>query len=193
MRTIHVMVGASGSGKSTFVGNNVKQGDSIVESYFIRETNGLGYSKEDNKTVFSHAENDVESYIVNGDEGNLWFDATNLDRNQRRIKFNKWTDMAWDTGLPVIIEIHFMFASIYTLLHHNELREDSVTVQYLWNNWLPDIPRVGVDCHSFTFEGADDMISEVGLLKILMNYTENNPYHSESLNSHITDVALGCI
>ena len=145
MKTIKMMVGVSGSGKSTYCkgqSETVFSTDEIRIELFGPDL-GKAQSPENNELVYATLHSRILSY-----EGDAIYDATNLEI-QRRADFKK----KFDGHLHIVCVIEPIIVPLATNLRRNSYRKVPLNVvQNMYANM--DVPVVGVDCDSYEVVGS---------------------------------------
>lgn len=204
MRTVHIMVGIPGSGKTTLAIERFGlYGDSrYLSSDVIREE----LETNDNAEVFQRMNHELMFELKSGNSRDIYYDATNVSRRRRRglyINIKAWSR---DTEINII----FVSVPLKTAIENNKNRSGKAKVPedvILRMHRQLQVPRIGVDCDRFevvglpifedSFYGKSENIESVG---DIMNYvtgewkseisltdTEHDcpPWHLEDVFTHI--------
>lgn len=92
MKTLYIPVGLPGSGKSTFVKNNLADNAYVISTDGIRgELYGDEAAQGNPKQVFMIAYNRLNTFLHDNTEKNVVFDATNLTKQARQRILSKLT------------------------------------------------------------------------------------------------------
>lgn len=154
MRTIKMMVGVSGSGKSTYCKaqrEKVFSTDEIRVEMFGPDL-GKAQSPENNELVYAALHSRILSY-----DGDAIYDATNLEMS-RRAEFRK----KFDGHLHIVCVLEPILVPLATNLRRNSHRRVPLNVvQSMYVNM--DIPVVGVDCDSYEVVGSPFFNREVSI------------------------------
>ena len=120
MVTLNIMVGAPGSGKSTYIATNAGGEDVIVSRDAIRfamlEDGDSYFSKE--KAVFREYCEQINAAGADGIERTVWADATHLSPQSRKKLLNKLDLNLFDKINFVMLE-----TDLKTCLKRNEQRQ----------------------------------------------------------------------
>ena len=140
------MVGAPGTGKSTWINNNWDSSSKLLASDDIRmELFGeLRQGIEPSKEVFYAMHSRLINAVCNGKEETIYYDATNLSRKRRRGIYS----VVKSKNPDVVVHTVYMSMPLEEVLKRNSLRagdkrvpEDVVTRMYKHQQ----VPRIGVD------------------------------------------------
>lgn len=188
---LHILIGAPGSGKSTWAGNQ-SENSLVFSSDEYRDILEPHYpdldSKELNKVVFDTLHKDLFGDIeIYGDSYEYIYDATNLNRRRRRFLYKEMKRKFKD----IEIVAHVFFKSLQQLYDINKVRPErtlpeDVIEKYYFNI---QIPRLEVDCDSIEGHGEQFGKSEAfGLeIKSITDGTLQHdcpPHHMESVREH---------
>ncbi|WP_018754285.1 AAA family ATPase [Paenibacillus terrigena] len=201
MSTIHMLVGIPGSGKSHYAKECCKREravlvatDAIREKLFGSETR-----QKDTYRVFNEAFAEIEQALASG--RNVVFDATNVGRD-RRVQFLK-------RFRDVSVECHVCITP-YEMARERVIArkrsiEDKVLEKYCKNFEFP-VRAEGFDSLHIVHTPADVRLTRAELelllarkpghdelfaylrespyFNVMLDYDQENPYHSKTLSEH---------
>lgn len=182
MTQVNILVGAAGSGKSTFIRDNIKANDIHLSSDNIRKELYGDLYQNDPKKIFNIMSERLFN-AIDQNVNNIWYDATNISRKNRRTLYNSIKQYKNSVNVCIIC----IFASLPTILKQNNFRTglakvpENVIKRMYFNL---EVPRLTVDCDKIVVISNSKNI----LLEDLeYNYDDNHysPYHHESITQHI--------
>lgn len=172
-----VMVGVAGSGKSSWVREQIRNSEeggmgncSTTSHKHLSSDNirmeifgGLVQGRENNTKVFEVMRERLVGYAKNpGEVEVVYYDATNLSRRKRRAL------MTTIKGANSKVEVHIAYfvKPLETILKQNKERfneqevvPESIVIKMYSNQ---QVPRVGVDCDTFEVIGSAIVVPEIG-------------------------------
>ena len=141
-RKLYILIGAPGSGKSTWA--KAQPNTVVLSSDDIRiEKFGTLDCQDKNKEVFQLLHNRLEYYTEYSDL-NIIYDATNISQRRRKTIFEKYK-----SDLEVIAVVFNL--TIDELLKNNNKREGlAVVPEHVIRRMIKDMqwPTVDIDCNS---------------------------------------------
>lgn len=182
MTQVNILVGVAGSGKSTFISNNIKTNDVHLSSDNIRKELYGDLYQNDPKKVFDLMKERLFN-AIDQNVTNIWYDATNISRKNRRTLYNSIKQYKNSVNVRIIC----IFASLPTILKQNNLRRglakvpENVIKRMYFNL---EVPRLTVDCDEIVVINNSKNI----LLEDLEYHYDDNhysPYHHETITQHI--------
>ncbi len=192
-----MMIGLSGSGKSTYATQLAKEEDAIIlSSDSIREElyNDVNDQRH-NQHVFQVLNNRVEQFLSAGT--NVIYDATNLNSKRRsRFLSNLTKHNILCTRIAEIV-----ITSIPKCVFNDASRERSVGHRVILKQlrqFQPPYYTEGWDLINITNPFNEELVSEMLSLKMAVQIMEqDNPYHSFTVGRHNSNVqarieAEGC-
>ena len=187
MKTLYILVGIPGSGKSTWAKKNVNDNTVIISSDEIRkELFGFEDQTHQDK-VFSTMHKRVKDYAMKG--YSIIYDATNISR-KRRVALAQEMRKHFDKIIPVVF-----VCPIKELLNRNitrqerHLPEDKLR-QMIKTIEIPTIYEYKYDDIKYIYTGVEEVYDFT--LEDLMDYDQHNKHHSEPLGRHIERVSNAC-
>ena len=186
MRKIHILSGPAGVGKSTFINDNKNINDIIISSDVIQtELHGELAPLGNKGDVFEEMFSRLKMAIKSNSDADIYYDATNLGRKRRMNIYNHIK--SWDTKGQYEVVIDVLHKPYDQIIEQNSQRQGREFVpesKILEMYRSLQIPRIGLDCDSFTINAPD--ISEYRAeINHRINEPHNSPYHDESLREHI--------
>lgn len=186
MSKIHILSGPAGVGKSTFIKNNKHENDIIISSDAVqRELHGELSPNGNGSDVFAEMYNRLETAIKSDSDADIYWDATNLGRKRRLNLYNHIK--SWDTKNNYEVVIDVLHKPYDQIIQQNNQRHGLERVpesKILEMYRSLQIPRIGLDCDSFTINAPD--ISEYQAeINHRIDEAHNSPYHDETLREHI--------
>ena len=158
-RKLYILIGAPGSGKSTWA--KAQHNAVVLSSDDIRlEQFGTLDCQDKNKEVFQLLHNRLEYYTQYTDS-NIIYDATNISQNRRKTIFEKHK-----SNFEVVVVMFDL--SIEKLLENNNKREGlAVVPEHVIRRMVKDMqwPTIGVDCNSIV-----DVYNGVRTVKLIKEY-----------------------
>lgn len=201
MKKIEVLIGISGSGKSTYANELKEQGCHILSSDDIREEMFGGLhkqSKEDHGKVFEELYKRVQKLQNENDSYWIVIDATNLNLKRRTHLYNNLFSK------DALIVNNVFFVGPYEAMARidNRNRGDMEDVFSVVSKQFKNLqmPIAGVDCDAVKLSGQkmfqlDSDIKSFSELSMadregvfsrsLYNDGHDTPYHLESIPEHI--------
>lgn len=204
MRKINVLIGVVGSGKSTWVSNNIDKIDKVFASDEYRE-NIFGtlkkQTKQDHNIVFSQLYHDVDQYVATHDTFNIVLDATNLSRKKRSHFYR--TMKRHDVTVNAIVftrPLHYLKDINEKRSSYKKVPDDVIDSMY--ENMT--IPFIHVDCDTVDMVGEPlfyeidfkhdyvdlDTVKHHAMPALhdeidKLYQSHNSHYHKESIDEHI--------
>lgn len=199
------MVGAPGTGKSTWIKNNGEKNSKLLSSDNIRmELFGeLKQGGDASKEVFYTLHSRLINGICNGKEETIYYDATNLSRKRRRGIYSVIKAKKPDA----VVHTVYMSMPLDKVLERNNKRTgekrvpDAVVIRMYKNQ---QVPRIGVDTdtvevvgepithdtmntHYTDVEGFMEYVTPVWKDELSKVFTPHDclPWHVESVDEHI--------
>lgn len=182
MTQVNILVGVAGSGKSTFIRDNIKANDIHLSSDNIRKELYGDLYQNDPKKVFNIMSERLFN-AIDQNVNNIWYDATNISRKNRRTLYNSIKQYKNSVNVRIIC----IFTSLPTILKQNNLRTglakvpENVIKRMYFNL---EVPRLTVD--------SDEIVVINNSKNILLEdleyqYDDNHysPYHHETITQHI--------
>lgn len=153
---VYVLVGAPGSGKSTYTKELLKKhsGNAVILSsdYFRVKMFGsrkVGNEAHNSTRVFEEMHRNLKNLLGWNQYEAVIYDATNLSRNRRRALYNNVK--TWSKG-DAEIEIIYFSMPLSRLIKNNSKRsiEEFVPEHLIKQMYInQQVPRTGSDCDSF--------------------------------------------
>ena len=186
MRKIHILSGPAGVGKSTFINNNKNNTDIVISSDAIqKELHGELSPTGNGSDVFEEMFKRLKTAIQSDSDADVYYDATNLGRKRRMNLYNHIK--SWDTKEQYEVVIDVLHKPYDQIIEQNNQRQglEHVPESKILEMYRSlQIPRIGLDCDSFTINAPD--ISEYQAeINHRINEPHNSPYHDETLFEHI--------
>lgn len=191
MSELIVLVGLSGSGKSTFACNlSEKNGYLVVSSDQYREVEyGDEKIQGDNQKLFSKIHDDIFKHLSSG--RSVIFDATNLNYKHRIQLLQKMKKTGCSTKAIV------MATPFEDCVYCNKGRKRKVEMYVISNQrktfTFPSTGE-GFDKIEIVFGGEDKEYLAYSLdlmYENMMGFEQDNPHHKKDLFGHTRDVVLG--
>lgn len=186
-KTVYIMVGPAGTGKSTWVNEHKKGKDIVISKDTIREqvagTLEDFYTYKDEKGYKAKVNKIYQKQIseVYAQDCDVYIDNLNV---RRRIRIEMYKQFVAHGFKVVIVWMHRPFKVCF---EQNNKRFGAKRVGYkAFKNIYTDIdvPKLGVDC--------DEVIYECGVftdyqeeINEHINESHDSPYHAESISEHI--------
>lgn len=182
MKPVMIMlIGLPGSGKSSFAKSKEKEGYTVFSSDSIRaELYGDASVQDDPQRVFSILHSRIKEALLLGK--NVIYDATNIS-SKRRMAFLQELKK-----IPCNKIAYWIWASYETCLARNEERNIKVpeaAIKRMYKRFDPPAWWEGWDDIAFLLTEKDSQTSVDYMLASLMNFSQDNPYHSLSLGEHL--------
>ena len=186
MKTLHILVGAQGSGKSKWSYRQLLEDDSIVwlESDVIRKElfNDLkSQDKQSHEKVFKAMNKRLKQSMSDG-KHTIIYDATNTSRKRRSALYSMAKKFGYDVEIDLFLKTyHDLVASQATRDEDKFVKANVIKRTYM--SIQP--PKIGYDCDRYVLKQAmnnDNMYLEIS--KNIMSSHES-PYHKETIFEHI--------
>jgi len=181
--TLHILVGVSGSGKSTFALKNKEDGDVYISSDLIRkELTGSEEDQSVNAKVFALLHKRAKEALKSGKT--VWADATHLSRRERRTLINAVGPSAH------LICADIIACSLDECIRNDSERERSVGKDVILKQaGRFDMPfhDEGIDLICIHHTGQTIAYTEEVEQKILERmdgFDQSSIWHSEDLKEH---------
>ena len=191
MTRVHVMVGVAGSGKSTYVEQQMEDDKRSIRlsSDYIREA--MPEIRDDNSEVFRVMNSALKTHIKDGYFKDIYYDATNTSRKRRRALYRNIK--SWDKDVDVAIV--FFSVPYFEAVKKNNLREGKERVPehvILRMHRQLQVPRVGVDCDEIIVKGIPifEEVSEVVENPTKVEDIFNNMNHSNKSRHWVAELWL---
>lgn len=191
MTRVYVMVGVAGSGKSTYVKEEIEGNNKAIRlsSDYIREA--IPEIKDDNSEVFRVMNNALKMHIKDGYFKDIYYDATNITRKRRRALYRNIK--SWNKEAEVIIV--FFSVPYFEVLKRNNKRKkeervpENVTLRM---HRQLQVPRAGVDCDEIIVKGIPifEEVSEVVEAPTRVENIFNNMNHSNKSRHWVAELGL---
>lgn len=183
-KTLYMMIGVMGSGKSTWVKEHQKQTGGVIlssDDLRIQEFGALeaGNTPQANKWVFSEIEKKLGDFYES-DKTAAYFDATNLSRKRRIPHYTRSVKRGVKVVAVVILK---PFDTLIQVNKNRELNKQGTeeVIERQYTNFI--VPRIGVDCDEMIVYGKfSDFEDEINRH---MHLPHDNPFHKETLQEHI--------
>ena len=186
MKTLHILVGAQGSGKSKWAHQQFMKDYSIIwlDSDYIRKElfNDLkSQDKKSHEKVFKVMNKRLKQAMSDG-EHTIIYDATNTSRKRRSALYILAKKFGYDVEIDLFLKTyHDLVASQATrdadkFVKANVIKRTYMSIQS---------PKIGYDCDRYVLKQAmnnDNMYLEIS--KNIMSNHES-PYHKETIFEHI--------
>lgn len=202
MTNVYITVGVAGSGKSTYVKEQIKNDRRAIRlsSDYIREA--IPEIEDDNAEVFRVMNEALRMHINDKYFDDIYYDATNLSRKRRRALYSNIK--SWDENAEV--SIIFFSVPYHIAVERNNKRDRNVPESVILRMYRQmQVPRMGVDCDTFKVVGIPMFsiwsrdIEEPNRVEDVFNYmnrewvpeisltdTEHDtPWHLEDIFTHI--------
>lgn len=193
MKTLFVMVGVPGSGKSTWIKNNKKENEIVISTDELRIElfNSLeeGNKKENQERLFNEVFSRLKEFCLDNTQNNCYYDATNLNR-KKRVHLYKQIK-SWNKEIKVVIVNKLERFNV--ILEQNNQRQgfskvNEEIIERMFKNFQPF--KIKLDCDDFIVVGTKDKatIMDKEMLDCFNNKTiieHDSPYHKEDIKKHI--------
>jgi len=185
MPTLKIMIGLPGSGKSSYADKYMKSDNTVyLSSDFIRKDMFGFEDQTHNDQVFSRMKSETLFALHTGFD--VIYDATNLSAKRRMLLINaikKEVD-------NVCVEAYLMCTPIDTLLERNLTRLER---HLPWDKLIDMITYLEPPMYYEGFDSIylinggmyDDIYGFSMLIERCKGYSQDNPYHNETLEGHI--------
>lgn len=179
MSILYITIGVAGTGKSTYVKNNLNAKIFSSDDYREKLYGSLEEGNKHNNIVFDTLHKDLRAYLGKGD---AVLDATNLSRRRRIHIYNtygKYVDkvvsIVFVKTLDEILEINKNRPE-YKQVPEKILKRMFKTLQ---------VPRAGIDTDEIVVvSDVDSLLADLKIKEsIIMEH--NSPYHKETVQDHI--------
>jgi len=179
MNKLYVLVGLPASGKTTYANNNL---DAVILSSdeYREKMYGDINDQMHNSEVFDALYKDMIRLLR--DSKNVCVDATNISRKSRSRIIN----LIRDSHIYCDIECVLFATSIGTILYRNSIRDRVVPIGVI-NKMLCsfELPFLGEGFDNLTIIDSPDTETSISDKSCKMiNFNQNNPHHSLSLDRH---------
>ena len=186
MKTLHILVGAQGSGKSKWAHEQLMKDDSIVwlESDNIRKElfNDLkSQDKQSHEKVFKAMNKRLKQSMSDG-EHTIIYDATNTSRKRRSALYIWAKKFGYDVEVDLFLKTYHDLVASQTTRDADKFVKANV-IKRTYMSIQP--PKIGYDCDRYILKQAmnnDNMYLEIS--KNIMSSHES-PYHKETIFEHI--------
>lgn len=183
--TFIMMVGLSGSGKSTIASNYKQAGYKVVASDDIRtEVLGNRQDTDHNDIVFRIAHNRIRDYLLDG--YNVVFDATNITMKNRRCALKAIAD------IPNVHKKCIVTAqTINHCLKKNRNREypvpDEVIMRQAMRFQVPFLEEGFDEIELSRVNNDNTPLNVISDLFVKFDMPHDNPNHKQGVGSHCWD------
>lgn len=189
MSTLKIMIGIPGSGKTSYARSVLQNESTVYLSSDQIRIDMFGYeSQTDNEKVFNRMRNETLLALKSGYD--VIYDATNLSKKRRK------TIITEAKKLDAEVEAYLFCTPINIILERNIIRSER---KLPWDKLEQMIKGIEVPMYYEGFdniylvdgefwEGCGDAYDYDDLIKFCANYSQDNPYHKETLQEHIIAV-----
>lgn len=186
MKTLHILVGAQGSGKSKWAHQQLMKDDSVIwlESDRIRKELFNDLKTQDKKShdkVFRAMEKRLKKSMQNNDH-TIIYDATNTSRKRRSALYQIAKRYGYDVEIDLFLKTYHDLVASQTTRDADKFVKANV-IKRTYMSVQP--PKIGYDCDRYVLRQAmnnDNMYLEIS--KNIMSNHES-PYHKETIFEHI--------
>ena len=155
MKTLHILVGAQGSGKSKWAHKQLMEDDSIIwlESDFIRKelfSDLKSQDKQSHDKVFKAMNKRLKQAMSDG-EHTIIYDATNTSRKRRSALYIMAKKFGYDVEIDLFLKTyHDLVASQITRDSDKFVKANVIKRTYM--SMQP--PKIGYDCDRYVLKQA---------------------------------------
>lgn len=183
-KVLYILVGAQGSGKTSWAKSKDKDKYIHLQSDTIRKSIFRTLEQQDKKShvnVFNEMNKRLKDNLMNGSL-DIIYDATNMSRKRRKHLYQ----MAKKYNYTVHIKL---FLAPYQELcsrqyDRGEKAVDKEVIKRTYKSFSP--PRIGVDCDVYSVEKFNtDILKFIDETFQGIHCTQNSPYHIETIFDHI--------
>lgn len=180
---LNILIGAAGSGKSTYIKNNMGQNDLVISSDQMRaiKFGSSDITPRPNEKIMDDLLKDLRLAFKKNIYDTIWLDATNLKRTRRKVYYDIAKKHNSKNKVNAIVILKPLKESIEATKQrgYNPVSFKSVYNQYL----ALVVPKLGLDCDNIIIKGPKNLF-EVDF-KDFNDDNHYSPYHDETISEHI--------
>lgn len=178
---INILIGAAGSGKSTYIKNNKCNSDLVISSDQMRLEQTGSFAISPNEKILEMMLKNFRQALEKNIYDTIWLDATNLKRRRRQEYYNIAKKYNVKNEINAIVIVKSLKESVKSTetRGYNPINFKSVYNQYL----ALVVPRLNVDCDNIIVKGPKDLFEKD--FKYFNDDNHYSPYHDETISEHI--------
>ena len=187
MKTLKMMIGLPGSGKTSYAKKYLMNNNTVYLSSDQIRIDMFGYEDQNhNDKVFERMKNETLEAI--SQDFDVIYDATNLSKKRRADIIKKVQEAGG------IVEAYLLCTPIDVILERNLMRQERIIP---WDKLQEMIKSIECPMYYENFayiylvDGGftDDIYNYNVLIEKCESFIQDNPYHQETLKEHIEAVA----